>query len=195
MWRAPLTTDERIAARYVPDGAMKHTHADAGAVVYYFSSRNGKPAAIAYAGSAYKPAFHHSYPDEARRQLHVDQWLKSRREACARRLERQQARKVATHSLAVGDVVSSSWGYEQTNVSFYQVVRVVSAKSVEVRQLAQQTTEDGFMSGTTVALKDEFLSRAPMVRRAEGVCVLNVDRSGHSASKWDGKPQRSSWYA
>jgi hypothetical protein len=195
MWRAPIKADERIAARYVPEGAVKQMHDDAGAVVYYFNDRRGKPSAMAYAGTAYKPAFHHCYADEARRALHVDQWLKTQREACVRRLERLQARKEATHTLTAGDVVYSSWGYDQTNVDFYQVVRVVSAKSVELRQIAQETTEDGFMCGNTTALKDQFLDRAPMVRRAEGERVMSIDRCRHSASKWNGKPQRCSWYA
>jgi hypothetical protein len=89
----------------------------------------------------------------------------------------------------------TDWGYEQTNVDFYQVVRVVSAKSVELRKIAKETTEDGFMCGNTIALKDQFLDCAPVVRRAEGERVLSIDRCRRSASKWDGKPQRCSWYA
>jgi hypothetical protein len=191
-----LKTVNRIAARYVPEGAMKHAHEDAGAVVYYFRDRRGKPSAIAYAGTAYRPAFHHCYADEAKREQHVSRWLEVQRAKCANRMERQQERKAATHTLVVGDVVWSSWGYEQTNVAFYQVVRVVSAKSVEVRQISQETTEDGFMSGRTIGLKDQFLKGAlGLVRRAEGDRVMCIDRSRHSASKWDGKPQFCSWYA
>jgi hypothetical protein len=195
MLRTPRKADERIAARYVPEGATKEPHDDVGAVVYYFDNRNGKPSAMAYAGTAYKPAFHFRFADEARRAEYVSQWLKAQREACERRAARQQARKVAKHTLSRGDVVYTSWGYDQTNVDFYQVVRVVSDKSVELRQIAQDTTEDGFMCGSTVALKDQFLEGAPMVRRADGEHVSSVDRSGHSATKWDGKPKRCSWYA
>ena len=38
----------------------------------------------------------------------------------------------------VGDIFRNSWGYEQTTVDFYQVVRV-SAKSVWVRRIKGDT--------------------------------------------------------
>lgn len=37
--------------------------------------------------------------------------------------------------VSVGDVFASSWGYEQTNVSFYQVVSVHGKKTVMVREI------------------------------------------------------------
>jgi hypothetical protein len=65
-----------------------------------------------------------------------------------------------------------------------------------VRKISQDTTEDGFMCGNTVPLKDKFVKDAPaLVRRAEGDRVMSLDRSRHSASKWNGRPMRCSWYA
>ena len=36
----------------------------------------------------------------------------------------------------VGDMFSSSWGYEQTNVDFFQVIELVGEKSVRVREVS-----------------------------------------------------------
>lgn len=42
------------------------------------------------------------------------------------------------HGVKVGDLFSSSWGYEQTNVDFFQVVALVGARSVRVREVHPQ---------------------------------------------------------
>jgi hypothetical protein len=185
---------ERVAARYIPKGATEERHEDAQAVVYRFTNSQGAPLAMGYAGTAYKPAFHFRFQTEERRTKFIDEWLTSQRAAVATRADRKVARKAATHELKLGDIVYASWGYEQTNVDFYQVVRVVSAKTVEVRQVAQQTTETGFMSGTTIPLKDQFRKGAPVLsRRASGTSVASIGRSEGSASKWVGRPVSCSW--
>jgi len=70
--------------------------------------------------------------------------FKKREERMAqRRAERAAARKAAKEankdiisSVKVGDVFSMSWGYDQTNVDFFQVIAKVGTSSVRVRQVA-----------------------------------------------------------
>ncbi|MHO45241.1 hypothetical protein D9E76_24655 [Escherichia coli] len=38
-------------------------------------------------------------------------------------------------TVSVGDVFVSSWGYEQTNVNFYQVISVHGKKTVTVQEI------------------------------------------------------------
>ncbi|MCV5331283.1 hypothetical protein OFC87_24075, partial [Escherichia coli] len=38
-------------------------------------------------------------------------------------------------TVSVGDIFVSSWGYEQTNVTFYQVLSVHGKKTVTVREI------------------------------------------------------------
>jgi hypothetical protein len=193
---ATKQADQRIAARYVPRDSTKEEHPDAGAVVYYSQAGNGRLLVVGYVGTAYHPAINYIFSSIERRAQYVDQWLRSLRASEARRQERREQRKTATHRLVVGDVVYSSWGYEQTNVDFFEVVRVVSDKSVQLRRIAKETTETGYMSGTTVPRKGDFLAdAAPIVRRAEGERVLSIGDSPGSATKWDGRPLHCSWYA
>lgn len=42
----------------------------------------------------------------------------------------------------VGDIFSASWGYEQTNVDFFQVVALVGASSVRVREVCPQMVKE-----------------------------------------------------
>ena len=75
-----------------------------------------------------------------------------------RRHDEAQEKAVAAfrESLRVGDILYSSWGWEQTNIDFYQVV-AIRGSAVDLRQLDQRTTEDGYMCGTTVPLPGVFI--------------------------------------
>lgn len=94
----------------------------------------------------------------------------------------------------VGDVVSYSWGYDQTNVDFFEVV-AVTAKTVTVREVKKATTENGFMCGSTVPVPGAYVGE-PKRKRVCGTPEeprLSMDYG--TARKWDGKPERCSWYA
>jgi len=55
----------------------------------------------------------------------------------ARAEERRQARKNFVNPAKKGDILYSSWGYDQTNIDFYQVIGVTKA-SVKVREIAKE---------------------------------------------------------
>lgn len=46
-------------------------------------------------------------------------------------------------AVEVGDIFAASWGYDQTNINFYQVVKVsASGKSVHVSEIRSLMAED-----------------------------------------------------
>ena len=47
--------------------------------------------------------------------------------------------------LAVGEILSSSWGYEQTNWDFYQIVKV-SNKSIWLREIESESKPCNYRS-------------------------------------------------
>ena len=63
---------------------------------------------------------------------------------------------------AVGSIFASHWGYEQTNVDFYQVVEV-KGKSVMIREINGNGHDTGPMCGKTVAVPNSFCSEARRV--------------------------------
>jgi hypothetical protein len=102
----------------------------------------------------------------------------------------------------VGDILYTSWGYDQTNVEFFQVTRVLPA-SVEVRRIDKKYDETGFMSGNSVPVPDKFVSDfefgdKALIRRfraAPGLgYAVRID-DVRSAWLWDGKPKYESHYA
>ena len=63
-------------------------------------------------------------------------------------------------SLRVGDILYSSWGWEQTNIDFYQVI-AIRGSAVDLRQLDQRIPK--------TAICAERPSRCPMFSRARPI--------------------------
>ena len=96
-------------------------------------------------------------------------------------------------NLKEGDIFYTSWGYEQTNIDFYKVVKI-SGQRITVRRLAQQTRETGFMSGYT-APRGEFHPQFPEEIRVGLNKWGGFAIKGHYTELWDGKEKGCSWYA
>jgi hypothetical protein len=93
----------------------------------------------------------------------------------------------------------STWGYEQTNVTFYQLTRVVSGRSAMVRQIEADTIESkpGCMTGTTTPRPGEFVAGSKdEMRRATGWQTLGAGKTAQGdLEKWAGRPRNVSSYA
>jgi hypothetical protein len=96
-----------------------------------------------------------------------------------------------TVKVKTGDIFSSSWGYDQTNVVFYQVVDLTpSGKSARVCQVAEDVVEEGDGWEMVAPLRDDFIS-APFTKRigdTGGRPYLRIC-SFEYAFMWDGKPE------
>ena len=66
-----------------------------------------------------------------------------------------------THNVKIGQIFSMSWGYDQTNVNYFQVVSL-TAKGVYVREIGACSVPDtqGFMSEDVKPNTDRFLDRS-----------------------------------
>lgn len=100
----------------------------------------------------------------------------------------------------IGDIYYSSWGYEQTNVDFYQVVAFKGKGTAVLREIRKEYIRStGSMSGTVKAAKDEFAREKALEKRIldlgspDRACFKISDR--HYAYKWDGRELDYSSYA
>jgi len=95
-------------------------------------------------------------------------------------------------SLKVGDVLSGSWGYEQTNVTFAKVLQV-RPSMVQIQQVEKKIlpgSSGGSMAGVAVPDPDALLGKPVWRKLGNG-----VNWNGHcTLSLWDGKPEFTSWY-
>lgn len=176
--------------RFIPENAVERIYPEANATIYRYNTPNSF-AFLIYKGRQTKPARHEGYRSDEIRENVLGSWLKKATEAHARKLERQEVE----HGLEVGDVVFTTWGYEQTNADFFQVVRVPSGRSAVVREIDSAITEKGFMSGDAVPKIDCFAKGSEEVlRRAAGLHTITGGRNYRRLRKWDGKPVGVSWY-
>jgi len=73
----------------------------------------------------------------------------------------------ANAAYELGDVFYSSWGYEQTNVNFYQLISKKGKSTLVFRELNTLTSFDGSMDGTKKPILNDFKSEK------EHVCRIN----------------------
>jgi hypothetical protein len=103
------------------------------------------------------------------------------------------------HDLPVGTIFVFSWGYDQTNVNFYQVV-ATTPKTVTIREIAQESLpgQPGCapMSDLRVPIPHMFRPNKPEMRKRvqflDGEPYLTMASYGW-CSVWDGKPEYNSW--
>jgi len=167
-------------AEVLPDGSAIYTADDNGR--FYLHIFAGKALRASRATGWYRMA--------TTRADAIERFKQSRAGYHAAKLLRRQAAK-KPHTLKVGDILNTSWGYEQTNVEFYEVV-AVSGVMVTLRQIAASTTETGFMYGTMFPYPGTFIGE-PIRRRASASNWVKIHSSAR-ASPWNGKPQHVSWY-
>ena len=109
---------------------------------------------------------------------------------------------VSKYGIKVGDVLCDSWGYEQTNVEFYKVTKIISACKIEIVELGHKIVESyGPMSDTVVADMDRVIGE-PLQKMVSQSSWEKRDNRFHvkicdsiSLTPWDGRPMhRSSYY-
>ena len=105
--------------------------------------------------------------------------------------------KEPIHNIKIGDIFYNSWGYEQTNIDFYQVV-AVTKKTISLRQVKGNSSDyNGHrMTGSIIAVKDDFINditerKTPYLYN--GKWRINFEYG--AGSQWDGEAMRYSCYA
>jgi len=193
---ASLTHDERMQHRAhalfsvcrstepetLDDGSAIYTADEDGR--FYLQIFEGKALRTYRAVSGY-------YRAADRRAAAIEKFKQSRAQHHARQIQRREAAK-KPHTLTVGRMLNTCWGYEQTNVEFYEVV-AVSGTMVTLCRVDDRTKDTGPMSGEKMPLPGQFVGE-PFKRRASASNHVKIN-SVANASPWNGMPQYVSWYA
>ena len=165
---------------YCMEGSTKTGDRQSDAVVYTCEStgRDGKTRyhATGFHGRAQKPDFNFYYKTDVQRGRKIQEFFKSRRTWAKHKKLDAEKRKDAGRGLAVGDILRSSWGYDQTNVNYYQVLEMVGKTTVVLREIGQKKKETGYMSGTTSPRKDIFAGKPFRKQARQGSVKINSHR-------------------
>lgn len=181
---------------YIPKGSVKVSPKSGGVVFYVYNDRfDGRPSAVCFIGRAQKPSWNHWFSSEANRAKKIANTIAGV-EAHAAMNAKRKADRSAPHRWEAGLVLYGSWGYDQTNVDFFEVVRVVGAHMVEIQKVGSQSASDdpaGFSSMSSHVVPDlAHRGKIYRVKVQAGACKSPVHGS---LSPWSGRPVYSSWYA
>lgn len=142
--------------------------------------------AIFYKGKSSKPVFHNRFRNEDDMKKKINNSISALMTWEDRKNERKQERK-QPHTLKIGDILYTSWGYDQTNVDFYQVTKIVGNNSVQIREISGRIERSEGHSDYVVAVKDAFRGE-PEIKRVSSGNYIRIS-SYASASLWDGRPK------
>lgn len=188
--------------RFIPTGYTlykKTPHTEIYTTKGPLSGNNGRLsfAAMGFVGKSSKPAFHYGFPTEDKDMApyvdtfigRVESNLKARAESKKARKERQDAEMAA---VKVGDMFSYSWGYDQTNVEFFQVIEK-KAKSFVMMEIGAKHLGEAPAGGMS-----DYVTPVPYSFMGDMKPIIKTSFSmphGVLSKISEGEKRFCSWYA
>jgi hypothetical protein len=130
--------------RSVPAGAVKVQSKQSPALVFVFASSKGKPSVKAFVSEkAVNHCGFYSFASPAAREKWVREFFAGQAARAAAKAKRAAEKKAWVPDFKVGDILKGSWGYDQTNVDYFEVV-AVKGKMLEICELEQEQSGDGY---------------------------------------------------
>ena len=144
--------------RYVPQGYSLLAKDERFGFEVYGNSMAGKSYAICFRGKAIKPAWHYSFKSEDAMRKQIEDTLRNEMDSADRKAKRKAEYRAAcaSHDVKPGDIFRASWGYDQTNIDYFQIISV-SGQMATICAIGCEAEETGFMQGESVPALDCFI--------------------------------------
>jgi hypothetical protein len=119
----------------------------------------------------YKVIQHYRYSNVDRIKESIKRFIDNENSFISRKQKEKENKKTYRQEMKnpfkIGDILYDSWGYEQTNIDFYQVTNI-SDKSVWIREISSEMVPgtQGHDSSNVRPLKDHFIGeeiRKPLI--------------------------------
>lgn len=118
------------------------------------------------------------------------EWISNKEKIAAieaeRKAKKAELMKSMNHPFKIGQVLYNSWGYEQTNIDFYQVVEV-KKKSIKIQRICRKYSENqpaGYsnMSAFVIPAKNAFAGE-PILKKIQASVSFNGSHSYYIKSE------------
>lgn len=136
---------------------------DGSYVIYKGVTSTNKLTAYGYVGKSKKTRFAIAFSTETRRTQIINEFIVKQENKAKEKIEIKKERNKPVE-LAVNDILYSSWGYEQTNIDFYLVTRLIGKQSVEIVEIGKFCVSTGDMQGN-VTPDTSIIKSDPMTKR------------------------------
>lgn len=154
---------EQRLAKSGPESEVLYWYPEFNGVVCVCFLR-GRMLFSAFSGRKGKPDFTYTFSAVEQLEGHLGRWV-AFHNAVAERKALEQAQKAAWQpKLNIGDVFVSQWGYEQTNVDYYQVV-AVNGKFVDLRKIDKEVNFASEKHGACRPIPDCFVSDEVLTKK------------------------------
>lgn len=167
--------------------------------------------AIFYSGRSQKKDWFFRFNTVERMHEKINETIQTRKNRQQELIERKAKQKElaeqysADHFFKIGDIVVNSWGYEQTNIEYYQVTKITK-RQITVERIAGEMVENSMYSHGMACevrpVKDAFLlgernEKYTLTVKPHGEKSMSLTggESYYHFYKHDGKPEYKSWYA
>jgi len=99
--------------------------------------------------------------------------------------------EITNEDVPIGTIYVSSWGYEQTNIDFFQVVGHKGRTQIVLSPIHGVRTVTGMDQGRKVPTKDSFKGKE-IVKKLGREKAIHLNDYSYCCI-WDGTPQYCSW--
>lgn len=188
------TSKERIESRYFPSDCKITEYKDIDVVIGVKHNDN-KCTAIAYSGTKEKHDWYYSFEKFTDNEAYMNKYIYDYISRMRKNKIQRLAPGINELPFKVGDFIYSSWGYEQTNVDFFEIIEIKSPNTIILREVEQERKETSFMAGNTIPLKGCYISN-PLKKRVQWFNkkpMVTID--SQIANLWEGNPLSYSSYA
>ena len=168
-------------------------------IVTFTFDKNGKPGVLVWKGKQSKPIQYYRFASVEKQMAHVQEVIESEVKYMEAKRATAAKKKAAVCPYKVGDILTGSWGYDQTNVDAFQVT-ALKGKSVVLKRIGCEMVDAvSGMSCHVMPVKNDFAEGAEeIVKKPQTWNGENWYVKLHyscSLSLWDGSKMYKSWYA
>lgn len=194
-----MTTETTTKRRWIPHNSLPIEEPGLG-VCYVGPAGHHKGwfAVTAYREKAIKPDFSYRYKTEAEVDAKIAAFFDGIRQH-KKLVQDRRTSEFEGHSFVIGDIVTNSWGYDQTNVDWYRVSHTTKNYVWLIPVHSALTPDEGCgpMSGkVALALDADLKPIDGKGKETKHRAVKDHVTMRHgSGSKYTGGSLYSSWYA
>ena len=111
----------------------------------------------------------------------------------------QKWQEEPNHELKPGDILYTSWGWEQTNLEWFVVYQILGKRYFLIKEIGSKAVEgsQGFMSESRLPKPEKVSEGEPEKAYCNAKGNMHVIERGYQRDLylWDGKSKYCSWYA
>ena len=125
--------------------------------------------AVGYSGKRMKPDMNYRYGNIERMKKQIEEYVAEVKKSAEYKAKRKAEKLEANRNVKpeIGDILKASWGYDQTNIDYYEVVAVKN-QMIDVRKIGQIREYDGYDCGKCAPVPGEYIGEANRYKAQSG---------------------------